>query len=280
MRPLAPAATATPNNVSEGIEAEVTHQLVKLAHFKGAKHLDREIVKNNNLSLTFFHSSADATNAIGQAKWSPPARDTTIPTTPKQEQIIVRCLFNAFFNTNGANDTANSHYLKRFTPTSHTCYQPGLVEACAWEIFKHVKSLHTTGFTAPIFDAPTLDAIGQTALWTFEERMNMICDLLCHSKHNAVSLMKGEKIWTIVGAPHKLYTCNVVNKKSNKDRGEWIKAGREGDKRKAAGVEEGVEGPKKVLKMADSGAVVAKVRSAAEIEDANLLLGLRAGSRV
>jgi hypothetical protein len=41
-----------------------------------------------------------------------------------------------------------------------------------------VKSMHNDGFKAPILDIDILKAIGQTELWTFEDRIVMICRVL------------------------------------------------------------------------------------------------------
>jgi hypothetical protein len=43
---------------------------------------------------------------------------------------------------------------------------------------RDVKSLHINGFKAPIFDLSTLQCIGQTANWTFAERLHAICLVL------------------------------------------------------------------------------------------------------
>jgi len=40
---------------------------------------------------------------------------------------------------------------------------------------------------------------------------------------------KYEKIWTVVGAPHKLYTSTITNAVSNKHRGLWVIHGRNAD---------------------------------------------------
>jgi hypothetical protein len=44
------------------------------------------------------------------------------------------------------------------------------------------------------------------------------------------SCKKHEKIWTIIGAPHKLYNSTLVNTASNVNRNKWVKAGREAEK--------------------------------------------------
>jgi hypothetical protein len=41
-----------------------------------------------------------------------------------------------------------------------------------------VKNMHINGFKAPILDVEILKAIGQTELWTFEDRIAMICRVL------------------------------------------------------------------------------------------------------
>jgi hypothetical protein len=41
-----------------------------------------------------------------------------------------------------------------------------------------VKDIHTSGFSAPIYDSDILKAIGQTENWTFVERIGMICRVL------------------------------------------------------------------------------------------------------
>jgi hypothetical protein len=41
-----------------------------------------------------------------------------------------------------------------------------------------VKDLHNNGLTTPIFDPEILRVIGQTAGWTFDDRITMICRVL------------------------------------------------------------------------------------------------------
>ena len=43
---------------------------------------------------------------------------------------------------------------------------------------------------------------------------------------------KQEKVWTVIGAPHKLHNSSVVNNKSNEDRNKWVKTGRAEEKSK------------------------------------------------
>jgi hypothetical protein len=41
---------------------------------------------------------------------------------------------------------------------------------------------------------------------------------------------KHEKVWTTIGAPHKLYNSTIVNTQSNAFRNKWVKAGRAAEK--------------------------------------------------
>lgn len=34
------------------------------------------------------------------------------------------------------------------------------------------------GFRAPLYDAPLMDAIGETRLWTFQNRIDWVCEAL------------------------------------------------------------------------------------------------------
>jgi len=34
------------------------------------------------------------------------------------------------------------------------------------------------GFRAPLYDAPLMDAIGETRFWTFQDRIDWICEAL------------------------------------------------------------------------------------------------------
>jgi hypothetical protein len=52
-----------------------------------------------------------------------------------------------------------------------------------------VKNLHINGLTTPILDKDVLRQIGQTADWTFEQRIGMICRVLKTSKSVGVTLM-------------------------------------------------------------------------------------------
>ncbi|KAH5065478.1 hypothetical protein HBI25_006100 [Parastagonospora nodorum] len=204
--------------------------IIKLGRSKGAQVLDRLYTPNSD--GLFFHSFSSATAAMTMGSWQSPHSDDTIPNTEEEDREVVRRLFDAFMDLSGALDTPDNAYRKRFTPGSTVFYKPWTVERCAWDVLNKVKTIHQWGFITPITDVDILKQIGQTENWTFEERISMICRVLKLSKSIAVSLMKQEKVWTVIGAPHKLHNSSVVNNKSNEDRNKWVKTGRAEEKSK------------------------------------------------
>ncbi|EFQ94699.1 hypothetical protein CFE70_004548 [Pyrenophora teres f. teres 0-1] len=177
----------------------------------------------------YFQTIDDAKASMDCVQWRAPVQDGTIPQTDEDHRDIAKQLVNAFKEMSVARDTEGNAYRKRLSPTHDSYYGDWAIEACAWDIIRMVKAIHTEGFKAAIYDKTVIDSIGQTQLWTFKERIDWICMALKTSKANAVSLMKNEKIWTIIGAPHKLYSSTLTNSVSNKHRGVWVIHGRNAD---------------------------------------------------
>jgi hypothetical protein len=42
-------------------------------------------------------------------------------------------------------------------------------------------------------------------------------------------MQKNEKVWTIIGAPHRMYHSTLANAVTNAHRGVWVKTGRQAD---------------------------------------------------
>ncbi|KAL1798472.1 hypothetical protein ACET3X_002509 [Alternaria dauci] len=177
-----------------------------------------------------FKNMSEAQKPMSAAQWDAPQDDATIPKTEEEHREIAMMLVDAFKDMSIAKDTAANAYRKRFTPGEASYYQDWAIEACAWDIIDKAKSIHTDGFRVPIYDKSIVDHIGQTQKWLFRERIDWICQVLKSSKHVAVTLMKYEKSWITIGAPHKLYSSTLVNTISNAHRGKWIKDGRGADK--------------------------------------------------
>ncbi|KAF1916598.1 hypothetical protein BDU57DRAFT_430227, partial [Ampelomyces quisqualis] len=194
---------------------ELIPEIVKLSKSKGASALDKYYTEDDE--GIFFRNLKEAHAATDSAQWHAPIGDDTIPVSKEQDRQVIRRLVEAFLDTSSAMDTEGNAYRKRFTPGTNVFYSTWTIEACAWEILGMVKAIHKDGFKAAIFDVEMLKAIGQTEIWTFDERISMIC-------------RKHEKVWTIIGAPHKLYNSTIVNNQSNAFRNKWVKAGREAEK--------------------------------------------------
>ncbi|KAF1846364.1 uncharacterized protein K460DRAFT_282684 [Cucurbitaria berberidis CBS 394.84] len=176
-----------------------------------------------------FQDMAVAMAAMNQAPWRAPTNDASIPQSDEDHRKVAKQLTEAFKDLGAAKDTQNNAYRKRLTKGEDVYYSDWAIEACAWNILSMVKSIHIDGFKIPIYDRTIIDSIGQTQLWTFQERIDWICLVLRTSKSIAVTLMKHEKIWTTIGAPHKLYNSTLVNTISNGQRNNWVKVGREAD---------------------------------------------------
>ncbi|KAF1837131.1 hypothetical protein BDW02DRAFT_645619 [Decorospora gaudefroyi] len=191
-----------------------------------SKCLNRNYPKVNGLC---FQSMEEAQDAMNDPQWRAPANDATIPQTNEEHQKIVKQLVHSFTDMDAAHDTPNNAYRKRLTPGTKVYYEDWTIEACAWDIVRMVKSMHIEGFKAPIYDKSIIDFISQTQEWTFQERIDWICIALKASKNVAVTIMKNEKVWATIGAPHKLYCSTITNSVSNAHRGVWVKHGREAD---------------------------------------------------
>ncbi|KAJ6199461.1 hypothetical protein J3E72DRAFT_372474 [Bipolaris maydis] len=188
--------------------------------------LDKNLVEVNGL---YFQKMADAEAAMNDVQWRAPVFDSTIPQTDKDHQHVVKKLLWAFKDMSMAKDTAENAYRKRLTPGEASYYQDWAIEACAWDVVRMAKSIHTDGFRVPIYDKNLVNYIGQTQEWTFQERINWICTVLRASKNVAANLMKNEKVWNIIGAPHKMYQSTLTNTIANANRGAWVKSGRQAD---------------------------------------------------
>ncbi|RMZ68494.1 WD repeat-containing [Pyrenophora seminiperda CCB06] len=194
----------------------------------------------------YFENFDAAKKSMACVLWRAPDPDATIPQATEEDHYVIKQLVNACKDLGDAKDTKDNAYRKRMTPGSPTYYGDWAIEACCWDILNMVKALHTEGFKAAIYDKAIIDAISQTQLWTFQQRIDWICMALKISKTNPVSIMirfyfvypcyllltlrqKKEKIWTIIGTPHKLYFSTITNSISNAHRNNWVKNGRAAD---------------------------------------------------
>jgi hypothetical protein len=109
--------------------------------------------------------------------------------------------------------------------------------------------IHTTGWKKFICDSTVRSSIKGTSEWTFEKRSTELIELLKFSKRTCEDLLKGEKLHSIVGAPHVLQTRTKSNLASNKRKADRIRVATDLEKQQAAARGED-EGPKKGKKRA------------------------------
>ncbi|KAI4646984.1 hypothetical protein J4E93_005208 [Alternaria ventricosa] len=176
-----------------------------------------------------FKTLEEARAPMDEPQWYSPEDDPSIPVTAAEYRKFVRMLVLAFKDMTCAKDTQGNAYRKRLTPGEGVYYQDWAIEACSWDIVGMAKDIHLNGFKVRIYDKSIIDNISQTKDWTFGQRIAWICEVLKTSKQTGVTLMKNEKTWTTIGAPHKLYSSTIVNCVSNAHRGQWIKNGRDND---------------------------------------------------
>ncbi|KAL6702792.1 hypothetical protein ACN47E_000928 [Coniothyrium glycines] len=176
-----------------------------------------------------FRNAEHAQQMIPYAPWNPPENDSTFPSTVQDEQRYVLQLVAAFKDLTSASGSLNAADRRRFKIGEPSCYSNSSIEACAWDVLNKTKQVHTHGFRFPILDTGILHNIFQTRGWCFQERIENICVTLRISKNAAVSLMKQEKVWTIIGSPEKISRSSTLNAQSNAKRAPWIKHGRELD---------------------------------------------------
>ncbi|KAI4617032.1 uncharacterized protein J4E87_008544 [Alternaria ethzedia] len=176
-----------------------------------------------------FKTLEEARAPMDEPQWYSPEVDPSIPETDAEYRKFVEMLMLAFKDMTRAKDTQGNAYRKRLTPGEGVYYQDWAIEACSWDIVGMAKDIHLNGFKVRIYDKSIIDNISQTKDWTFGQRIEWICAVLRTSKQIGVTLMKNEKTWTTIGAPHKLYSSTIVNCVSNAHRGQWIKVGRDND---------------------------------------------------
>ncbi|KAF2124455.1 hypothetical protein P153DRAFT_390499 [Dothidotthia symphoricarpi CBS 119687] len=195
--------------------------------------LDTSYPTRPNAGGLHFSSLQEAQKACDRVMWRGPADDTTVPQTDADCQKHVRQLVEAFKSVDDARDRKTGCYIRRFLKagsSSNTGFYPDwTIEVCAWMILGEALKIYINGFNGPVFDKELLSHFEQSREMTFQDRIQTICNVLKTTKNIAVTLLKGEKILTLVGSPQKLLHAAETNAKSNANRNEWVKIGRKAD---------------------------------------------------
>jgi hypothetical protein len=113
-----------------------------------------------------------------------------------------------------------------------------------------VIDIHTNGWTKNIFDKAQRAVFQKTMFYTFQDRFEALLELLTvglfpsrtfdlltllqHSKTSCSDIMKGARVYSIVGNPRVLIKRTKTNKKSNKKKADRIAIGTQVQKNQAA----------------------------------------------
>jgi hypothetical protein len=196
---------------------------------------------DSDIKLQYSDHDAMYSAEFTKVLFNSPSPDATIPTTPEEQQEIVKRLIKAIRNTDGVRDIPHKpSFIHRWGKKSKY-FSVGDFEKLGWLILRWVVQIHLDGWKYPIWDEKLRKAIQKTAGMTFKERIDAIINLLHHNKRTCEDLLKGEKLFTVIGIPLGLQSRVKQNKTQNGNRSDYIKVGRdvvkEKAKKKAAGNE-------------------------------------------
>jgi hypothetical protein len=161
--------------------------------------------------------------------WKPPRGDDTIPKSEEDMKKIVTDLVFAMSSTEFAADSEANNALKtRWLPGKLFYKKEKIVLRC-WQLAEIAKRLHEEGPSALYCfdDRYSRSEFAKTQSWTFQERMDVMINLLATRKSRCDALMKGDQIDVFVGAPGKLLKTATQNAPNNAKKGEALKRGRE-----------------------------------------------------
>jgi hypothetical protein len=173
--------------------------------------------------------------------WQPPQADDTIPEGKRGESVHVKRLLRAMNTMATATDSVDNNSFKvRWLPrdAGDPFYSKEKMAIRCWDIVKLTVKLHTIGPSAlNCFDHVYAKKFKDTRDWTFQERMDRIVQLLAARKSRCDSVMKGENLDALVGAPESMAKSSVTNGVNNNKKAAEIKRGKEVLKQEAANTE-------------------------------------------
>ncbi|KAF2801637.1 uncharacterized protein BDZ99DRAFT_528110 [Mytilinidion resinicola] len=102
------------------------------------------------------------------------------------------------------------------------------VEAWAWLVQETCEQIHTAGYCYPRYDCRLLEVKPNKVL-SYSQRVTAVCDVLCRRKAYCTFVIQGDlqKIWGLIANPAEVDGRARVNLKSNGQKNEDQKAGRE-----------------------------------------------------
>ncbi|OAL45760.1 hypothetical protein IQ07DRAFT_647940 [Pyrenochaeta sp. DS3sAY3a] len=197
---------------------------VKLvAGIKEFRRLERE--KSKNPSGRLSDTTPVLTNSVAKyVFWKSPKNDKTIPANDAEKGALVARLARAMHNNQGCREaTTGSIWQKRWADGA-TYYKPLHFRSLARKLMDLMVEIHEIGWTIPIYDMKHRELVQRTMFLTFVERFRCLEELLRVSKFTVMSLMKGERMESVVGNPFEVITRTQVNASANLPRGKVLKA--------------------------------------------------------
>ncbi|KAH6639180.1 hypothetical protein C7974DRAFT_469759 [Boeremia exigua] len=207
-----------------------------------AQNLQAQTQAQGPLAGLTFTSLRDAETAMSTREikfgWTPPFPDPTIPTTQAERSAYVLLMLNAFLDTSECKDNLTGRsFSKRWTTSNY--YKVEEMEKVCWSLLDFAVRLHTHGPAASSMYCPvTLKKMRKSRKLDFQQRIDAVCNMMKFSKAYCDTLMKGEGIEALVGAPKQKMICAKTMVDQNMRRQKWIAHGRKEDKTYAPGTKE------------------------------------------
>jgi hypothetical protein len=168
--------------------------------------------------------------------WNAPRNDHTIPCNNQERALYVIALLDAMKNSAKCSDKRDAPaFRNRWMPDGSHKPNPQHMKMVCWKLVDIAERLHREGPSSlSIYDSEAMKTVWKSRGLTFAGRIQKLVELLRLSKARCFSLLKGESLYTTVGAPAQKYSSTTTNFDQNGKRDELIAAGRPLVKKKKA----------------------------------------------
>ncbi|KAJ4343407.1 hypothetical protein N0V95_006669 [Ascochyta clinopodiicola] len=153
-----------------------------------------------------------------QVLWHPPAGDHSIPTTPAHYKICFDLLVRAidYSGEDVVEKRDSKEFQRRWIDREH--YDPGFVQVLAKQVLDTMIDVHRNGWTYYVQDPAFRLLYHKTMYFTFRDRFNVTALVLKYSKTTCDGILKGQRLYDVIGNSYHLETRVTSNKKANSDR--------------------------------------------------------------
>lgn len=173
-----------------------------------------------------FSSLEEAIASAPVPDWRCVSPDLSLPINDTERHQWVAQLLAAFNDTASCADRPTAAFRRRWV-IEPPYYPPEDKEFVCWDILHLAESFHVDGPSAFIsFKASFWKYAGRSQLWTFEERIQYVMELLRHSKARCDKLMFGRGLQRVVSNPRLLLMHTKGNARQNRKRQVYLEAGR------------------------------------------------------